>query len=430
MIARRHVFLVIGYAPIAVETQHLWFQRSFAKFNQTWSTTGRISDLIWNADHTNARWTVETRGPNWQVETTYEPLNWDDIIHKDMSQPLLSQITGSALTFFEFVFNGTLYRYFRAHWTYGLFFLLPYFHILLFAAVAALAAYGASHIFDFGQIANVAVPLVIAFAVFVGLLYWPGRRWHLQHILVDWIFSRDFARGARPDMDARLDQFADRIMARAKAADSDEILIVGHCLGAGLVADTLTRALARDADLGRHGPKLCMLTIGATLPKFALHPRGERIRAAARRVASEPAIEWAEYHSREDAISFYKFDPVELRWTTDRTDRKPVIRRVRLKEMVDTPTWKRIRFRFLRMHLQGFLANERRTPYDYFMMTCGPIPFAKTILAPAGPMSFIAQDGSYSETVSPSPLSPSGEENEAKPRPSMQPDVVRADEMP
>jgi hypothetical protein len=110
MIARRHVFLIIGYAPIKVETQHLWFKRSFEKFGKLWGADGRVSELIWNADKTNARWTVETQGPNWRVETTYEPLNWDDIIHADVSQPIWSQITGTISVFFEYLFTGTLWR--------------------------------------------------------------------------------------------------------------------------------------------------------------------------------------------------------------------------------------------------------------------------------------------------------------------------------
>ena len=264
-------------------------------------------------------------------------------------------------------------------------------------------------------------------AAFVGLLYWPGKRWHTQHILVDWTFSRDYARNRRRDMTARLDQFARRIVERVRANSADEILVVGHCLGAGLAAVTLARALELDPDLGRHGAKLGFLTIGATLPKFALHPGGTHVRAAARRVAAEPAIQWAEYHSREDAVSFYKFDPVALERATDRIDKKPIIRRVKLRDMVEKPTWRRIRWRFLRMHLQGFLANERRTAYDYFMFVCGPIPFADATVAPGGPMSYIAEDGAYSASPRALPAVESGvTASSAEPMP----DVVRAEEMP
>jgi hypothetical protein len=266
-----------------------------------------------------------------------------------------------------------------------------------------LAAYLVTHFAGLGGWIGSLVFAAVTVAGFIGGLYWPGKRWHTQHILVDWIFSRDFARDRRPDMNARLDLFAKRVGDRVRANTADEVVLAGHCLGAGLAAKLLSRALDHDPQLGQHKTKLCFLTIGATLPKFALHPDGEHIRAAAKRVASEPGIAWAEYHSREDAISFYKFDPVALKRQTDRLDKSPIIRRVRIRDMVETHTWKRIRYRFLRMHLQHFLANERRTPYDYFMFVCGPIPFADTIVAPGGPTSFIAEDGSYSATASLTP---------------------------
>jgi hypothetical protein len=423
MIARRHVFLIIGYAPIAVETQHLWFKRSFEKFGRLWGARGRVCDLIRDGEGKGAHWVVETEGPNWKVETTYEPLAWDDIIHSDVSRPLWSQVAGTVSVFLEYLWSGTLWRYFRARWTYGMFFLLPFFHLALFAAAGLLAAWGVTQWLAPGGAARWLSFAAITLAVFAAGLYWPGRRWHTQHILVDWIFSRDFARNRRPDMTARLEIFAERIGERVRANTADEVVVVGHCLGAGLAAYALSRALDRDPELARRGPKLCFLTIGATLPKFSLHPKGEHIRRAAQRVAAEPGIAWAEYHSREDAISFYKFDPVRHVRQTDRTDKKPFIRRVRIKDMVESHTWKRIRFRFLRVHLQSFLANEKRTPYDYFMFVCGPIPFADAIAAPGGPTSFIGADGSYSPTASATPVAAKG---------ALTPDdgdVVREEEM-
>jgi hypothetical protein len=67
-----------------------------------------------------------------------------------------------------------------------------------------------------------------------------------------------------------------------------------------------------------------VLTVGATIPKFALHPRAHEMRRKIARIADEPSIAWAEYRSRDDTISFYKFDPVALRRIADdRLDGKP-----------------------------------------------------------------------------------------------------------
>jgi hypothetical protein len=34
----------------------------------------------------------------------------------------------------------------------------------------------------------------------------------------------------------------------------------------------------------------------------------------------------------------------------------------------------RLRYNFFRRHYQLIMANDRRAPYDYFMLICGPIP--------------------------------------------------------
>src|SRR5262249_22770821 len=137
--------------------------------------------------------------------------------------------------------------------------------------------------------------------------------WRVAQGLADWIFARDYMYGRLPDIEARLEKFADRVIAVARAGKADEIVIIGHSLGATFVVDLLARALQRDRDLGRHGPALAVMTIGATIPKITLHPAGGRLRACAEKVAAEPSVFWVEYQAREDAISFYRFHPVMLR---------------------------------------------------------------------------------------------------------------------
>jgi hypothetical protein len=72
----------------------------------------------------------------------------------------------------------------------------------------------------------------------------------------------------------------------------------------------------------------------------------------------------------------------------------PIIRRVQIHQMLSAPTLRRFRFNYMRLHYQFVMANERRTAYDYFMLMCGPLPFARTIMMPNGPDDLYAADGS------------------------------------
>jgi hypothetical protein len=118
--------------------------------------------------------------------------------------------------------------------------------------------------------------------------------------------------------------------------------------------------------------------------------------AQVRRLADEPSLTWVEYQARDDAISFYRFDPVEL-VPTDYVRRPdgPFIGRVHIHRMLTQATWRRVRFNHMRLHYQFVMANEVRTAYDYFMLMCGPAPFRRTVTAKDGPESLYGADGSY-----------------------------------
>jgi pimeloyl-ACP methyl ester carboxylesterase len=187
----------------------------------------------------------------------------------------------------------------------------------------------------------------------------------------------------------------------------DEIVIVGHSMGATLALEIVMRALALDPNFGRNGPTVCLLTVGSTIPKFSLHPAGERFRRHAARLANEPSIAWAEYHARSDAISFYKFDPVSLsRFYGDPIRGKPLLRRVWIQQMLTPRTYWRNRLKFMRLHYQFVMANERRSTYDYFMMVCGPIPFARSVLTATGPVELFGSDGALLDPLAPAPAMP------------------------
>ena len=123
-----------------------------------------------------------------------------------------------------------------------------------------------------------------------------------------------------------------------------------------------------------------------------------RVRLDVARVAASD-VQWAEFHARADPISFYRFDPVTEQKTDGRFDRQPVIRIVRMRDMLDRRTYRRIQYRFMRLHHQFVMANERRYRYDFFMMCCGPVPVFETALAHNGLKGFIAADGSMMESA-------------------------------
>jgi hypothetical protein len=419
MVQKRHFFHVSGFDPYDITALHRRFVREAAVFAATWNVTIAVSPLHQRGaaspgattqaettkaettqspppDNGDGHWTVTASAPGWQVRASYEQLDWSDIVRAELARPVLRRLWNGATTFVDIIATGTAWRYFAANWRYGAFFLVPFLDVLLFAAIAVAAGWVAVSATRpaLGGLAGGLAGVLVAGVAFALLLRWPGERWRVHQGLADWIFARDYMLGRRPDMTARIEAFAARLIACARRGDADEIVLAGHSLGATIAIDALACALMRDPDFSRHGPRICVLTIGATIPKLALHPKGERLRAQVNRVAAEQSLTWAEYQARDDIISFHKFDPVRLRRFKDVNEPDgPTIRRVQIHEMVKPETLARIRFNFMRLHYQFVMANERRTAYDYFMLMCGPAPFRQTVESPNGPADLYAADG-------------------------------------
>jgi len=45
---------------------------------------------------------------------------------------------------------------------------------------------------------------------------------------------------------------------------------------------------------------------------------------------------------------------------------------VRFKEVVSPEYYRRLRLSFFRLHYQFIMSGDRRAPYDYLMLGCGP----------------------------------------------------------
>jgi hypothetical protein len=173
--------------------------------------------------------------------------------------------------------------------------------------------------------------------------------------------------------------------------DADEILIIGHSLGAVLAIDMLDRALRQNPDLGRRGPAFGLATVGSSVLKIGLHRGAGRFRAAVARVAAQPSLIWADYQALRDVMNFYRTDPMAAMGLP--STGKPIVRPVSLRKMLDPAAFRRMRHRFFRLHCQFISGNDRRAPYDYFMLALGPVPFARQAAKPEGATDCIAPDG-------------------------------------
>lgn len=385
MVGRRLFVHVGGYDPVAPEQAHRRFRRELARFVATWSLRAAAGEPKLSADL--AVWDVSAAGSNWSVATQVRLLRWDDVMAAEAARPRLRRFAAGLAAFSDFAVSGALVGYLRHAWRYALFFLYPFVLIAVLAALAA--ALGAGLGVASG---NRVVGVVTAGIVFASLVALAGRRLLLNHLLDDWIFSGRYLRHGDPILGARLQRLAAELVAEATSERFDEVVVVGHSLGAVLAVDLLDRALALAPGLGLAGAPVVLATVGSSIPKIGLHRGAKRLRASLARVAAAPGLVWVEYQALTDAMNFYKTDPVRL---LGAGPTGPRVRVVRISRMLERPYYRRIKRNFFRVHNQFVSANDTRYVYDYFMLACGPLPAARQAAEPEGAAFGIAPDGSF-----------------------------------
>jgi hypothetical protein len=397
LIRRRRVIYVEGYDPQGAEGYYRLFDRSFARFLKVWPLKARLGKLKLESPDF-AHWTIDASGPNWQVSTRYDFLRQEQMIRANMAEPLRRQIPRALGWAFDYVVSGALFRVLRASAYFGL--VLIYFQLMLVAWIALslaggwLVALAVMHLLGAGALAGLVVGVGAAIAIFFALKRLADR-WFIIQINNHWPYLCEFARGEATCFDAPIEAGARRIIDAVRANDADEVIVIGHSGGGAMAPAVVTRALELDPDIGRGGPPLVLATLGSIAPGAALHPKAARLRATFARLAAEPSVTWIDSQSRADVLNFWDFDPVAgIGATVGGRRCNPLIWKVRFGDMLSRKFYWRIRFNFFRLHYQFIMASDRRAPYDYFMLVCGPMPLAAWARDPNGVLAAFAADGS------------------------------------
>jgi hypothetical protein len=392
IIAKRLVVHIGGYDPITPHaTARLRFVRELARFERTWSIKASMGGLHESPDQ--AKWSVITSGPNWHVESDYRLVLWDDVIENFSRQTIWRRVPLGFIAFLDFVWGGALWGYLRTNWPYAIFFVYPFLMFGCFIDAAyqvGAVAWHHSH----------SIPLAVAAGLFAMpiLMLGPWRWLHLDVLFDDWIFARDYVRTSNPIIEKRLENIAQEITLAADSSGADEILVIGHSLGAVLAVDILSRALKLNPLLGTTGSPLTFLSIGSSILKIGLHRSASRFRSAVERVAKAPGIVWGDCQARVDIMNFYNTDPMAEMSLPSKPG--PVIRLVEFSRMLEPAMYWRIRLRPYRLHCQFISGNDKRASYDYFMLVCGPVSARYQTLASDGALSIIGEDGALRGTPS------------------------------
>ena len=400
-VQNRHIIYVQGYDPRGLAQYYRMFRAELRKFSRLYQLSTTISRPQSTSDGEIASWSIETRADGWRTRTNYDFLRFEDFIQRDLASPIWRTVLYAVSLYLRLVLNGTVGRFTKANWRFAAFITYPHFILLLEALCAAAFAYVFQKGLDaLGLPLLFSVPLSIALfvAALGGMLKYSENLTYVLYLLNDWIWTWDFAHRKRPGWDVRIDRFAAYLCKVARTSDADEIVLVGHSSGSFLGTEILARALKLDPSLGRHGPRVLLLTLGGNYPIVGFHKSAQFFRDHLRELAVEPSVDWIECQARKDVMNFFQLDPLASHGI-DVGDRRhnPTIIPVRFREVIKPEHYNLWRWKFFRVHFQFVMANERPHSYDFFMVVCGPVPLRERMTNPRAALAIATGDAEKRE---------------------------------
>jgi hypothetical protein len=395
-VQHRHIIYIQGYDPRGLAQYYRMFRTELRKFGRLYQLSATMSRPKVAADDEMASWTIETKADDWQTRTSYDFLRFEDFIQRDLASPIWRTVFSAVWIYWRLVFAGTIARFAKANWRFATFITYPHFVLLL----EALAAAGIAFVFQKGLDA-LGIPTLLsiaaAIAIFVALvgivLKYTENSTYVLYLLSDTIWTWQFSHRERPEWDQRIDRFARHLIEVACTSDAEEIVIVGHSSGSFLGTEMLARALNLDPALGRHGPRIVLLTIGGNFPIVGFHAAAQDFRDHLRQLAIEPSIDWIDCQARKDVMNFYQFDPIKSHGIdVGSAGRNPTIVPVRFRDIIRADHYESFRWQFFRVHFQFVMANELPHAYDFFMIACGPIPLSARMAVPDAALAVATGD--------------------------------------
>ncbi|NEJ73675.1 hypothetical protein GR197_24560 [Rhizobium phaseoli] len=309
-----------------------------------------------------------TVSPGWQTKSRIHMVDHDALVSRLRGGNTLSQIIAGFRSCGQIILEGGMRGYFRHAWRFGLFFLFPF---LLTALAIALTAqitvlpyslgFSLWHMLWSG-------PLALCFFIFAFLPF--SERFHTLHLFADWKMAVALGRMDQADFNAWLEDRAVAVR-KALAEEADEYVISSHSMGSNVAAHVIGMLLEREPEIFK-GKRVAFATLGSAILQCALLSSATQLRARVGLIARCPEISWLDVQCLTDSINFYKVPVVAVAGHADAPAAKMIL--IRVKQMLTRERYRRIRKDQLRVHRQYVLGPDLKAPFDFTLMTSGPMP--------------------------------------------------------
>lgn len=382
LVKSRRVIHFAGFEPLDFEEHRQRYERAIAKSAQTFGFEAEVGAT--EIQSLTPVFEVNASGPNWHTRTHVTVLEHSEVIKAKMRRPLWRILLGGYSSAFLVVVYGGLFSYLKSAWRFALFFIFPFllmgvgiFGAVLVSACPMLLEQSVVHL-------GWSVPLA-------AMLFWfafipLAQKLHTILLFSNWHVAVDMATGRNPDLNLVIKRFASAF-AQCLEKPADEYLITSHSMGGAMMIHAIGSLLA-DNPTAFDGKRIVICSMGGAGLQCTLLRPASALRVESGNILRHPSVFWFDVQSLTDVVNFYTARGRQFYAFNDKGE--PATVQIRMKHMLSAETYRRIKTDLLRVHRQFVLGSERRSKFDYSLMTAGPFParqfstFTNKTLPPLG----------------------------------------------
>ncbi|MBQ0959264.1 hypothetical protein KAK06_09915 [Ideonella sp. 4Y11] len=367
-VRRRLVCYLSGFDPQGPAHYHQLYAQEAARQAAVSGHTLQVGRRQRTGEHV-AAWEVDATIEGSAVQTRYEFLRWDDIVRAHWPRSRWALLRTTLWASWQCWRDGVMWYSWRRSWPAFLALAGPGLAMLIWVLLLAVVGAAGAIWWQIGGPVASGVWLLLALPALVALGVEAERRTQMAWLMRSLACLVRQGRGQTPDLEARLDLFAQHLAAALQRSEHDEVLLVGHSSGAMLAVSVAARALAR---LPVHcGARLSLLTLGNCGATLSQQPAAQSYRDELVAVGSSSAVHWLDVSAPPDGCCYALVDPCE---GLSLPPSAPGAKRLnpRFAQLFTPASYERIRHDKYRCHFQYLMASEVVGEYDFFAITAGP----------------------------------------------------------
>ena len=364
---KRKVFYIPGYDPIHPRRYRELYRAEAAAQA---AISGYDITLSAKTGPGGYGWLVDSEIDGRSTRAEFEVMLWSDLARTSMRSGILATYGQMLRTAYIYIASGTLWRLMQLRKGPVIAALYPVVMLVAQAAVALALAYAAGAVLRLWHPGLFWLGMAVIPWVLMGFRRYDNRlfAYYLMH---DYAYL-SATRGAHPrDLEARLDEFAARVLA-ALRSDVDEVLLVGHSSGAHL-AISLLADIERSGAVQSGGPTLSFLSLGQVVPMVSFLPNAHGLRRDLKHMSAQRQITWVDVTAPGDGCTFALCDPVAVTGVAPPDQKWPLVLSAAFSQTLSAEKWRSLKRRFFRLHFQYICAFDRPGDYDYFQITAGAL---------------------------------------------------------